>query len=86
VGCAWLNGTSTQYNVFPLAERLQKYGPCTWTEGTGPLGPVALPIPPLAAVPPVALPEGVPEAIVPERVPENVQPGDEGKENDRRGS
>ena len=69
VGCAWLNGTSPQYNVFPLAQRLQFYGTCLWDEGTGRVGSVQLPAPPLAAVPPVALPEGVPEPAVTERVP-----------------
>jgi hypothetical protein len=84
VGCAWRNGTNPQYNVFPLAERLQKYGPCTWTEGTGPVGPVALPAPPLAAVPPVIRPEGVPEPAEPagpqpRAEPESArpQPGEE---------
>ena len=60
VGCAWLNGTSLQYNVFPLAERLQVHGTCVWTDDTGRLGPVAIPAPPLAQVPPVSRPEGVP--------------------------
>jgi hypothetical protein len=80
VGCAWRNGTSPQYNVFPLAERLQEYGPCTWTEGTGRLGSVALPAPPLFVVPPVVLPEGVPEPAVesarphPRKEPESARP------------
>jgi hypothetical protein len=60
VGCAWLNGTSLQYNVFPLAERLQVRGTCAPTADTGRMGPTALPTPPLAQVPPVSRPEGVP--------------------------
>ncbi len=78
VGCAWRNGTSTQYNVFPLAQRLQVYGTCLWDEGTGRVGPVQLPAPPLAAVPPVALPEGVPEPAITERVP-----GDQGNDKEK---
>ena len=75
VGCAWRNGTSPQYNVFPLAQRLQPYGTCLWDEGTGRIGPVALPAPPLAAVPPVALPEGVPQPTVTEQAPEDKGKG-----------
>jgi hypothetical protein len=83
VGCAWRNGTSLQYNVFPLAERLQEYGPCTWTEGRGTVGPVAVPPPPLAAVPPVGLPAGVPEPTVTDQVPD-AEDKDTG--GDRQGS
>jgi hypothetical protein len=78
VGCAWRNGTSPQYNVFPLAQRLQVYGTCLWDEGTGRVGSVQLPTPPLAAVPPVALPEGVPEPAVIERVPGDKEKGKKG--------
>jgi len=69
VGCAWLNGKSLQYNVFPLAERLQAHGTCTWTEDTGRLGPVTIPSPPLAQVPPVSRPEGVPRPAEAVEVP-----------------
>lgn len=70
VGCPWRNGSSPLYNVFPLAERLQRYGPCLWTEGTGPTGPVALPEAPLASVPPASLPDGVPAPAESQAVPD----------------
>lgn len=69
VGCAWRNGTSLQYNVFPLAQRSQEHGSCAATERTGNRGAVSMPQPPLAAVPPVTLPDGVPEPSAAVRVP-----------------
>jgi len=69
VGCPWLNGTSAQYNVFPLAERLQVRGTCEPTEDTGRVGSVAIPAPPLAQVPPVSRPEGVPRPAEAVQVP-----------------
>lgn len=67
VGCPWLNGTSALYNVFPLAERLQRDGTCTATDGGD--GAAAFPTPPLAQVPPVSRPEAVPEPAQSVRAP-----------------
>ncbi len=54
----WLNGEKRLFNVFPLPEREQpawrtETSPDAWTSAT----PPSLPTPPLAAVPPVRLPE-----------------------------
>lgn len=69
VGCAWLNGASLQYNVFPLAERLQVRGTCAPTDDTGRVGPTSIPAPPLAQVPPVSRPEGIPRPAEVTQVP-----------------
>jgi hypothetical protein len=53
VGCPWFNGTQRLFNVFPLPERTQPNRTCSNPARPSTAGPVVLPAPPLAQVPPV---------------------------------
>ena len=65
VGCGWLNGSRQLFNVFPLADRVQRRGTCLDDADQ----PASLPVPPFAQVPPVTSP--VPPVV------EQPQPGEE---------
>lgn len=58
VTCPWVNGTTTLFNVFPLRERLQRYGTCLASTDAAKVGELGFQEPPLASVPPATLPDG----------------------------
>ena len=58
VTCPWVNGGTSLFNVFPLQQRTQRRGNCLGEVDPSRVGLPALQAPPLASVPPVALPDG----------------------------
>jgi hypothetical protein len=57
VTCPWFNGSTALFNVFPLPQRAQRWGDCLREVDPAKVGEPALHAPPLASVPPVALPD-----------------------------
>lgn len=60
VTCPWVNGTTPLFNVFPLPQRLQRYGTCLGAVDAAKVGEPSFSEPPLASVPPATLTGGAP--------------------------